>query len=219
MRTTVDVREVEKLIAAGAQIVEVLPREEYEEHHLPGALSMPLSSLGSWADELDRDRPVVVYCYDMQCDQSPRAAAQLVQLGMAEVYDFAAGKMAWLAAGLPSEGQLSDLERAGTLASDVPTCDAADDIATIAETLKARGLCVVVDGSQVVLGSLGLEALELAPETVVADIMQPAPLTVRPSIPRSELQKMFDRKGIDQVLVTTFAGELLGAIRRSDLAP
>ena len=50
-----------------AQLVDVLPREEYEEEHLPGAINIPLK-------ELDREtiaRPnrhasVIVYCHDYQ---------------------------------------------------------------------------------------------------------------------------------------------------------
>lgn len=49
----------------GAQIVEVLPKEEYDEEHLPGAINLPLRKLEEQATEiLDRDRPVVVYCWD-----------------------------------------------------------------------------------------------------------------------------------------------------------
>jgi rhodanese-related sulfurtransferase len=47
------------------QLVEVLPAEEYEEEHLPGAISLPLKQLDvSTAAVLDRARPVVVYCWD-----------------------------------------------------------------------------------------------------------------------------------------------------------
>ena len=49
----------------GAQVVEVLPREEFEEDHLPGAISLPLRSLETEAkDRLDPAKPVVVYCWD-----------------------------------------------------------------------------------------------------------------------------------------------------------
>jgi len=52
---------------AGAQLVEVLPREEYELEHLPGAVSLPLRELGGRARViLDPSRPVVVYCHDHQ---------------------------------------------------------------------------------------------------------------------------------------------------------
>ncbi|MEW6636975.1 MAG: rhodanese-like domain-containing protein [Actinomycetota bacterium] len=51
----------------GAQLVEVLPREEYEEAHLPGAINVPLKELdGETAARLRRDAPVIVYCHDYQ---------------------------------------------------------------------------------------------------------------------------------------------------------
>ena len=57
--------EVRKLIDAGAQLVEVLPSPEYEEEHLPGAIHIPLKHLDARAgDLLDRNRPVIVYCWD-----------------------------------------------------------------------------------------------------------------------------------------------------------
>jgi rhodanese-related sulfurtransferase len=53
-----------ELLGAGAQLVEVLPKEEYEENHLPGAISIPLRRTERESDRLDRSRPVVVYCFD-----------------------------------------------------------------------------------------------------------------------------------------------------------
>jgi rhodanese-related sulfurtransferase len=59
--------EVQRLAAAGAQIVEVLPRAEYEEFHLPGALHLWIKELNrETAKQLDRERAVVVYCDDYQ---------------------------------------------------------------------------------------------------------------------------------------------------------
>jgi rhodanese-related sulfurtransferase len=57
---------VQRLIAAGAQLVEVLPREDYEREHIAGAVSIPLARLARDADRLPRDRAIVVYCYDQQ---------------------------------------------------------------------------------------------------------------------------------------------------------
>lgn len=57
--------DVRRLLAEGAQLVEVLPRSEYEEEHLPGAINLPLNKLDrETAQRLDPERPVVVYCYD-----------------------------------------------------------------------------------------------------------------------------------------------------------
>ena len=59
--------EVRRLAEAGAQIVEVLPPEEYTSEHLPGAVNLPLRTLDRFtAGALDPDRPIIVYCYDRQ---------------------------------------------------------------------------------------------------------------------------------------------------------
>jgi len=59
--------EVLRLVEEGAQLVEVLPREEYEEVHLPGAINIPLKELDrETTARLRRDAPVVVYCHDYQ---------------------------------------------------------------------------------------------------------------------------------------------------------
>jgi len=45
MPTPVDRNMLQRLVAHGAQLVEVLPRAEFEEEHLPGATSLPLREL------------------------------------------------------------------------------------------------------------------------------------------------------------------------------
>jgi rhodanese-related sulfurtransferase len=61
----IDRERVRELIEAGGQLVEVLPAKEYEEDHLPGAVSLPLRKLEVEARQvLDPGRPVVVYCWD-----------------------------------------------------------------------------------------------------------------------------------------------------------
>jgi rhodanese-related sulfurtransferase len=61
----IDRDELRELVDRGAQLVEVLPREEYEEEHLPGAINLPLRRLESEARRvLDPSRPVIVYCWD-----------------------------------------------------------------------------------------------------------------------------------------------------------
>ncbi len=56
---------VRELVDRGAQVVEVLERRQYRVAHLPGALHIPAWELTrERADELDRGRPVVVYCFD-----------------------------------------------------------------------------------------------------------------------------------------------------------
>jgi rhodanese-related sulfurtransferase len=65
MSPAIERPEVQRLMAAGAQIVEVLPQPEYDEGHLPGAINLPLKQLDArTATVLDKSRPVVVYCWD-----------------------------------------------------------------------------------------------------------------------------------------------------------
>jgi rhodanese-related sulfurtransferase len=67
MSTPIDRDQVRRLLEQGAQLVEVLPADEYEDEHLPGATNVPLKTLDVESTRgLTRDRPVIVYCYDSQ---------------------------------------------------------------------------------------------------------------------------------------------------------
>ena len=60
--------DVRRLVAEeAAQLVEVLPVDEFREEHIVGAINIPLAELDERApQELARDGPVVVYCNDYQ---------------------------------------------------------------------------------------------------------------------------------------------------------
>ena len=64
MATLIDRERLQEMVAAGAQLVEVLPAKEYAEDHLPGAVSHPLRRLDGEAGQIDRNRPIIVYCWD-----------------------------------------------------------------------------------------------------------------------------------------------------------
>jgi rhodanese-related sulfurtransferase len=67
MPTRIDRDEVQRLLAEGARLVEVLPSAEFEEQHLPGAINIPLEELDRETTlQLERGRPVIVYCHDYQ---------------------------------------------------------------------------------------------------------------------------------------------------------
>ncbi len=68
MPMPIDRDELQRLIRdEQAQLVEVLPAEEFNDEHLPDALNIPLKTLDSETTrQLDRNRPVIVYCYDTQ---------------------------------------------------------------------------------------------------------------------------------------------------------
>ena len=68
MPTPIDRDELQRLLDdEQAQLIEVLPPDEYDDEHLPGAINIPLKTIDrETTKQLDRERPVIVYCYDTQ---------------------------------------------------------------------------------------------------------------------------------------------------------
>jgi rhodanese-related sulfurtransferase len=65
MATRIWLDQLLELIDRGAQVVEVLPQDDYAPVHLPRAINLPLRQLDAQAvTVLDRRRPIVVYCWD-----------------------------------------------------------------------------------------------------------------------------------------------------------
>ncbi|CAN5845216.1 hypothetical protein BH18ACT6_BH18ACT6_18330 [soil metagenome] len=66
MVTTIDRSQLLRLMEfEDAQVVDVLPGREYEEAHLPDAISIPLREFTAESVSiLSREKPVVVYCHD-----------------------------------------------------------------------------------------------------------------------------------------------------------
>jgi rhodanese-related sulfurtransferase len=67
MPTEIYRNDVRRLMAEGAQLVDVLPTQEYRDLHLPGAIHISLKELTKEATALLRkDEAVIVYCFDYQ---------------------------------------------------------------------------------------------------------------------------------------------------------
>src|SRR6266540_3336835 len=89
-------------------------------------------------------------------------------MGFGQVYDYTAGKLDWLAAGLATEGSNALRPRAGDVARrEVPTCGLDQRLGEVAQRVGAAGwdACVVVNHERVVLGLLrGSDATRVAEE-------------------------------------------------------
>jgi hypothetical protein len=108
------------------------------------------------------------------------------------------GKAAWLATGLPFDGEEGPETRSGAVARrDTPTC-------SLEEAAGAEEFSVVVEDG-VVLG------------IVDGGDMKPGPSTFRPSVPRAELAAWLDDHDQRRTLITTLDGRLMGAVYRDDL--
>src|SRR5260370_33084637 len=88
---------------------------------------------------------------------APRAAARLETLGFAEVLEYKGGKLDWMAAGLPTEGENSLHPRAGDVArKDVPTCSLSERLGDVTERVRVAGFdaALAFDAQRVGLGAL-----------------------------------------------------------------
>lgn len=83
-------------------VLDVRPRGEYEEQHLPFARSLPLAELRARLAELPKGKPIVAYCRGPFCLMSDEAVKLLEKRGF-RVSKLADGVSEWLAAGLPLE--------------------------------------------------------------------------------------------------------------------
>lgn len=220
MPGVVDRERLRELVDEGALLVEVLPSNEYQEDHLPGAINLPLRRLEKEArDFLDVALPVIVYCWDTACDLSPRAAWRLEAMGYQQVYDYEGGKVDWMAAGLPTEGTSADRARAGEVARrDVPTCRLGDLLGDVQARVQAAGwdACVVVNDERVVLGLLREKELGADPNLVVEQAMRPGPSTFRPSVSIEEMAKFMAEHSLQNSPITTSDGRLVGLLTRED---
>ena len=150
---------------------------------------------------------------------SPRAAWRLESLGFREVYDYVGGKQDWLAAGLPTEGRLAKVPRAGDVARrDVPTCGLDERVGEVAERVRRGGwdTCVVVNEERVVLGLLRAKHLDRDPERPVAEVMSPGPSTFRPHVYVMEMARYMTEHDLPSAPVTTGDGVLVGLLVRED---
>jgi rhodanese-related sulfurtransferase len=221
MPTPIDRDEVQRLRRGErAQLVEVLPADEFVDEHLPGAVNIPLKELDRHsAASLERERPVIVYCHDYQCDMSPRAASRLEGIGFTRVYDYVAGKADWGSFGLPLEGEADSNTRVSSLAhADAPTCRPDELVSDVAERVGDEWqICVVTNDGGVVLGLLGRQAV-LSGESVRAEeAMSLGPSTIRPSARRDAIAQRMREQNLTRIVVTRSDGTLAGVLRREDL--
>jgi CBS domain-containing protein len=135
------------------------------------------------------------------------------------VFDYVTGKLDWLASGLPIEGKRAGIPRAGQVARrEVPTCYLTDRLGEVRDRVQRAGwdVCAVIDGSSVVLGLLRGGAFNAAPESVIEQIMESGPSTIRPHVPVETLAENMRKQGAEHTVVTTLDGRLVGVLYWKD---
>jgi CBS domain-containing protein len=136
-----------------------------------------------------------------------------------DVHDYRAGKLDWLAAGLPTEGANAGRPRAGTVArADVPTCRLDEELGPVGVRVRKSGwnACVVVNDERVVMGLLRANELAGDPTMPIERAMRPGPSTFRPHVPVTEMAEYMVAHELENSPVTTSDGRLVGLLLRTD---
>ena len=110
----VDRSEARKLIDDGAQLIDVRADHEWEAGRIAGASHIPLDELAQRASEIDKERPVILYCRGGT--RSSMATAALAESG----YDAAKlteGITGWEEEGLPLEPEGGYVSESGEAAA------------------------------------------------------------------------------------------------------
>jgi len=92
--------EARKLIDEGAQLVDVRADHEWEVGRIAGAMHVPLPELPQRLGEIDKDRPVVLYCRGG--NRSSMATEALTDAGY-DAVKLSEGIVGWSGDGLPLE--------------------------------------------------------------------------------------------------------------------
>ena len=100
----IDRAELARRIDAGTVVlIDVRPKEEFEQGHIAGAVSVPLDSLKSWArDDAPKRKQIVAYCRGPYCVYAVEAVAELTKRGL-RATRASDGVAEWRAAGYPVE--------------------------------------------------------------------------------------------------------------------
>jgi molybdopterin/thiamine biosynthesis adenylyltransferase/rhodanese-related sulfurtransferase len=97
----VDPDEAHRLIASGAQLIDVREPWEWAMAHIPGATLIPMAEVRQRTSEIDPNRPVVVHCGVGA--RSAKIVEALMQAGYRQVYNMAGGIVEWTNRQLPTE--------------------------------------------------------------------------------------------------------------------
>jgi len=92
--------EARKLVDEGAQLIDVRADHEWEVGRIAGATHVPLPELPQRLSEIDKDRPVVLYCRGG--NRSSMATDALTEAGY-EAVKLTEGIVGWSGDGLPLE--------------------------------------------------------------------------------------------------------------------
>lgn len=77
----------------GVVLLDVRTPKEFKQGHIPGAVHVPLTEIGSRIKKLRKDKDIVVYC--QSGNRSIWAIRRLIAMGYKNLYNLKGGYNAW----------------------------------------------------------------------------------------------------------------------------
>jgi CBS domain-containing protein len=126
-----------------------------------------------------------------------------------------AGKLDWMAFGLPLEREEKTPFVVERLFLGWPVCRLTDMTADTKQRVRASGaaFCPILNEAGVVLGVVQKSDLEIERLVSVDEIMDPAPTTLRPNYSVDDATELLERNKQEAALVTSSDGKLLGVFK------
>ena len=101
----------EKLDQGEVIILDARKAEEYEQNHIKGAWSLPVTHFSLYypkmKDALPKDADIIIYCAGEECGASLHLAEELTRLRYKNIKVFLGGWVEWKKAGYPYESSIS----------------------------------------------------------------------------------------------------------------
>jgi len=84
-----------------ALIIDALPEKMYNKKHIKGAINIPYNKTVSHAllrkkcPKMNKNHPIIVYCYSKECDAALKIIRKLNKLGYTNSVHYKAGIQGW----------------------------------------------------------------------------------------------------------------------------
>lgn len=80
-------------------VINVLDKESYNDCSIVGSINVPFQDIESFAQNIDRNAEVVLYCANYMCTASGAAAQKLKEMGFEKVWAYEGGTAEWYTLG------------------------------------------------------------------------------------------------------------------------
>ncbi|CAN5165666.1 hypothetical protein BH09DEP1_BH09DEP1_4220 [soil metagenome] len=124
-------------------VINVLDKESYDDCNIAGSVNVPFKDVESFAQNIDRNTEMVVYCANYMCTASGAAAQKLKEMGFDKVSAYEGGTAEWYQLGKANgEDSVKGSCTASylTAANDKPEAEATDVSVITAEQLREKML-------------------------------------------------------------------------------